>query len=137
MKQRITQLLSILLFITGVGTLALSQIHILASTKIFAAEIGFYLFLFVIFGLTTGFNAVLIEKPRSIFFFILSGLLASGAGVIYLRILQTDVAAQDALTMDDVQSSFQMAIGAIVIYLLGVITIPVLKWNEIKLADTS
>ena len=55
-----------ILLLVGVGHLAVSQIHIAAITKIFANQIGFYLFVFVIFGLTTGFNAVLIEKPFSV-----------------------------------------------------------------------
>ena len=43
-----------ILLLVGVGHLAVSQIHIAAITKIFANQIGFYLFVFVIFGLTTG-----------------------------------------------------------------------------------
>ena len=36
-----------ILLITALGQLAVSKIHILASTKVFASEIGFYLFIFI------------------------------------------------------------------------------------------
>ena len=76
-----------ILFIVGVGQLAISQIHIAATTKIFANQIGFYLFVFMIFGLTTGFNAVLIEKPRSVVLLLVSGALTAWGGIVYLRLL--------------------------------------------------
>ena len=58
-----------IMLINGLGQLALSQVHILAITKLFANQIGVYLFLFVIFGLTASFNAFSLEKRRSIILF--------------------------------------------------------------------
>lgn len=134
MRPIILRILTIVLFIVGVGQLALSQIHIVASTKIFANEIGLYLFMFIIFGLTTGFNAVLIETPRSVLSLIFSGLVAAGSGFIYLRLLQADVISQDALTMADVNDSFRLVVAAMVIYLIGAIVVPLLSWPDVKAA---
>lgn len=136
MKDILLKLATGIVFLTGVGDLAASQVHVGASTKIFANQIGIYLFLFIIFGLTTAFNAVLLEKMRSVFFFVLSGLIATGAGYIYLGLLRADVAAQERLTMADVQTSFTMVVVSMVVYAVGVIVIPVLKWEEIKLAES-
>ncbi len=132
MRPLILRLLTIIVFVVGVGQLALSQIHILASTKIFANQIGIYLFAFIIFGLTTGFNSVLIETPRSLVSLIVSGLIAAGSGVIYLRLLQADVMQQDALTMADVNDSFQLVVVSIVVYLVGAIVVPLLSWPDVR-----
>ncbi len=136
MKDIILKLVTGILFITGIGELAISQIHIEASTKIFANQIGFYLFLFIIFGMTTAFNGMLLEKLRSVLLFVLSGLLAAWAGFRYIRLLQADVAAQDGLSMADVQTSFTLVIVSVVIYLISVFVVPLLKWEEIKLAES-
>ena len=121
-----------IMLISALGELAMSQIHIQAITKIFASEIGIYLFLFIIFGLTTAFNAYLLEKRTSLIFFALSGLMAVGAGYVYLRIMQTDVAAQEALTMADVRTSWLLVIISMGIYLVGLLVVPVLAWGTIK-----
>ena len=132
MRPIILRILTIFVFIVGVGQLALSQIHILASTKIFASQIGLFLFIFIIFGLTTGFNAILIETPRSVLSLIVSGVIASVSGVIYLRLMQADVAKQDALTMADVSDSWQLAIAAIGVYIVAAIVVPLLSWPDVR-----
>ena len=121
-----------IMLISALGELAMSQIHIQAITKIFANEIGIYLFLFIIFGLTTAFNAYLLEKRTSLILLTLSGLMAVGAGYVYLRIMQTDVAAQEALTMADVRTSWLLVIISMGIYLVGLLVIPVFAWGNIK-----
>ncbi|MEM7114621.1 MAG: hypothetical protein AAF614_19445 [Chloroflexota bacterium] len=126
---------SIILFIVGVGQLAISQIHIAATTKIFANQIGIYLFLFIIFGLTTGINAVLIEKPMSLVSFVGSSILGSWGGIVYLRLLQADVIRQEQLTMADVNDSFRIVAASIVIYLVGAIIVSVLSWPDVKKAS--
>ena len=133
-REFILRILTIVLFVVGVGQLAVSEIHIVASTKVFANQIGLYLFMFIIFGLTTGFNALLIEKPRSIASLIISGVLASWGGLIFLRLLQADVAQQEQLTMADVGQSFQMVSVSIVIYLAGSIAVSFLSWPDVKAA---
>lgn len=128
------RILTAILFIVGVGQLAISQIHIAAASKIFANQIGLYLFLFIIFGLTTGLNAVLIEKPMSLISFVGSSILGSWGGFIYLRLLQADVIKQEQLTMADVSDSFQLVAASIVIYLVGSIIVSVLSWPDVKKA---
>lgn len=131
------RIVTAILLIVGVGHLAVSQVHIAATTKIFANQIGFYLFLFIIFGLTTGFNAVLIEKPLSVVSLIVSSILSSVGGFVYLRLLQADVLSQDKLTMADVSDSFQMVAASIGIYLIGAIIIVVLSWPDVKAASNN
>jgi hypothetical protein len=114
------------------GQLAISQVHISAATKVFAKEIGFYLFFFVIFCLITGFNAFLLEKHKGIAFFAFTNWITAGAGYIYLRILQTDVANQQALTLADVQVSWVLVIVAIVICLINSFAISFLSWGQVK-----
>ena len=121
-----------IMLINGLGQLALSQVHILAITKLFANQIGVYLFLFVIFGLTASFNAFSLEKRRSIILFTVSSWLTAGIGYIYLSLMQTDVAAQGALTMADVRSSSMLVGISIAIYLVGSLVIPWLSWGNVK-----
>ncbi len=66
MKDLILKVIVGLLLISALGELAMSQIHIQAITRIFANEIGIYLFLFIIFGLTTAFNAYLLENRNKL-----------------------------------------------------------------------
>jgi hypothetical protein len=129
------RIVSAILFIVGVGQLAISQIHISAATKIFANQIGIYLFIFIIFGLTTGLNAVLIDKPRSILSLVGSSIIGSIGGVVYLRLLQADVLRQEQLTMADVNDSFQLVTASIVIYLVGSIIVSILSWPDVKAAS--
>lgn len=124
-----------IMLLSALGELAMSQIHIQAITKIFANEIGIYLFLFIIFGLTTAFNAYILEKRSGLILLTLSGLMAVGAGYVYLMLMQTDVAAQDALTMADVRTSWLLVSISMGTYLVGVLVIPVLAWGSLKEAQ--
>jgi len=107
----------------------------LAITKLFANEIGVYLFMFVIFGLTATFNAFSLEKRRSIIFFSVSCWVTAVFGYVYLTLMQTDVAAQDALTMADVRTSWLLIVTSIGIYLVGSLVIPWLSWGNVKTAE--
>lgn len=135
MRNIILKIIVAIVLVNGIAEVALSQVHILAATKLFVTEIGFYLFLFIIFGLTTAFNGLLLETPRGIILLIVSGAIASGAGFIYLRLMQADVAKQAALTMEDVQTSAMLVAASIVIYLGGSILISILSWSDLKAAD--
>lgn len=129
------RILTGILLIMGVGQLAISQVHIEAATKIFANQIGFYLFVFMIFGLTTGFNAVLIEKPISILSLIVSSILSAVGGVVYLRLLQADVLRQEQLTMADVNDSFRLVLFSVIVYLVGSILVSLLSWPDVRAAS--
>lgn len=132
MKEWILRILRGIALINAFGQLALSQIHIEAITKIFVKEIGFYLFFFIIFCLLTGFNTYLSENRRGLVLLVLSNWVTVIAGGIYLRILQTDVANQDVLTLADVQFSWMLAIAAVVICLVNSVAIPYLSWGQVK-----
>ncbi|MCB0130443.1 MAG: hypothetical protein KDD78_06330 [Caldilineaceae bacterium] len=132
MKEWTLKIVVGMMLISALGELAMSQIHIQAITKIFANEIGFYLFLFIIFGLTTAFNAYLLEKRTGLIILAISGLLAVGAGYIYLDLMQTDVAAQASLTMADVRTSWLLVVISMGIYLVGLLVVPMLAWGTIK-----
>ena len=134
MRTTLLRILTIILFIFGVGHLAISQIHISAATKIFANQIGLYLFIFIIFGLTTGLNAVLIEKPSSLISLIGSSIIGSWGGFIYLRLLQADVVRQEQLTMADISDSYWLVAVSIAIYLVGSIVVSVLSWSDVVAA---
>lgn len=121
-----------IVFLTGLGELALSQIHILASTKIFASEIGIYLFLFIIFGLVVSFNIFLLEKIQGMIFFIVSCWITAGTGYIYLKILQADLAAQKTLTLADAGQSILLVTISIVVCLISSIVIPLLGWEKLE-----
>ena len=137
MKEWTIKIASGFLLLNALGTLALSQVHILAITKIFAPEIGFYLFFFVIFGLTTGFNAYLANKRTNILLFIITSFLVIGAGLIYLQIMQGDVTKQAALTMNDaaIRNSWWLVIISLIIYGAGLIILPVLSWGNMETAE--
>ncbi len=117
--------------LTGIGGLAVSQVHILTITKLFVREIGFYLFLFVIFGLTTSFNTFLLDKRRGIIFFVLSGWFAAAAGIVYVQLLQADVADQASLALADVQTSFYIVIASIAVYMIASLAVPILSWGNV------
>ena len=135
MKDWVFKITKGIVLINGLGQLAVSQIHILASTKLFASEIGVYLFMFVIFGLVTAFNTFLLKKLQGMIFFIVSCWVTAGSGYIYLKLLQADVAAQEALTMAEVNDSWMLAVISIGICLIGSVAIPLLGWKEIKTTE--
>jgi membrane associated rhomboid family serine protease len=123
--------------INGLGELAVSQIHILVSAKVFAAEIGIYLFLFIISGLVTSFNIFLLKKMQGMIFLIVSCWITAGSGYIYLRILQADVATQKALTMADANTSWLLVAISIFVCLVASFAIPLLGWDQLKRTEIS
>ncbi len=132
MKEWILKAAIGIVLVNGLGELALSQIHILAITKLFANEIGIYLFMFIIFGITAAFNALSLERRRNIILFTVSCWVTAVFGYIYLTLMQTDVAAQNTLTMADVQTSWLLIAISIGIYLVGSLVIPWLSWGNVK-----
>ena len=135
MKNVILKIIVGIMLLSGVGELALSQIHILASTKVFATEIGIFLFMFIIFGLTTSFNGLLLDKRRGIFLLIVMSLLAAGAGFIYLQLLLADVNQQSTLALKDVRNSALLVAASMIIYVVGAVLISVLRWGDLKTVE--
>ena len=134
MREWILRIFRGIALINAFGQLAISQVHISAATKVFAKEIGFYLFLFIIFCIVTGFNTFLLEKNRGIVFFAFTNWIAAGAGYMYLHILRTDIANQKALTLADVQLSWVLVIVSIAICLINSLAIPFLSWGKVKMS---
>lgn len=135
MKEWILKIAVGIVLLNGLGELALTQIHVLAITKLFANEIGLYLFMFIIFGLTASFNAFSLERRRNIILFTVSCWVTAVFGYVYLSLMQTDVTAQAALTMADVQASWMLIVISIGIYLVGSLAIPWLSWGNVKTAE--
>lgn len=134
MKEMLLKFAVGIVFVNALGQLAGSQIHILAITKLFAREVGFYLFLFIIFGLVTGFNVFILDKKKGLLFFAFSCWVTIVAALIYMNILRTDVAAQESLAMADVQQSWMLMVISIVINLVGSLLIPLLGWRNAGVA---
>ena len=135
MKEWILKIAVGIVLINGLGELALTQIHVLAITKLFANEIGVYLFMFIILGMTASFNVLSLEKRLSIIFFAVSCWVTAIFGYVYLTLMQNDVAAQGTLTMADVQTSWLLIVISIGIYLVGSLVIPWLSWGNVKTAE--
>ncbi len=103
--------------------LALSQIHINVITKVFASEIGFYLFLFILFGLVMTFSLSSMKRDSKKPIYIALTIAALGSGFVYLRMLFADIATGQYLTMDVAMLSIIVSILSLVIYLVGTIVI--------------
>ena len=132
MKELLFKFAKVIAFVNALGQLAGSQIHILAITKLFAREVGIYLFMFIIFGLVTGFNVFLLDKKKGLLFFTFSSWVTVLAGFIYLNILRTEIAAQETLSMVDVQQSWMLMIISIGIYGVSSFLIPLLGWRDAR-----
>lgn len=118
---------SFLMGFAALGNLALSQIHIGTITKVFAPEVGFYFFLYIIFGLVTFMNTMNMKKPDStISSSILLAVFAIAvtiAGSVYIKILLDDVATENLLTQKDINLTLVVAIVSMIIYLVGSLTV--------------
>ena len=78
----------------------------------------------------TGFNSLLLETYRGIVFFAFTNWLTIGAGYMYLRILEADIADQQALTLADVQLTRNLVIASIIICLINSVVLSYLSWSK-------
>lgn len=131
MKERFLNYIIMIMGFTALFQLAISQVHIKTITKIFSPEIGFYLFLFMIFGLVTLFNLTSIKKSRNDILFAFISALLVFVGVVYSRILLNNYRIHESITYNDIYFSLYMIIISMVIYGVGTITILVIK-NRLK-----
>lgn len=129
MKEKLFNITILLMSITAILQLAASQIHIKTITKVFVTEIGFYLFLFIIFGLVTLFNLTTIKKSTNDFMFVLCSLVVSGVGIKYLQLLLNDYNSYDSIKFKDIYESLYMVIAGIAIYAFGTIYVVISKKN--------
>ncbi|WZL81185.1 hypothetical protein QBE53_15495 [Vallitaleaceae bacterium 9-2] len=101
--------------------LALSQIHISAITKVFVLEVGFFLFLFIIFGLLITFNLLSKNNESSKFLFQTTGsiFIACATGIYYMYLMYNDYINNELVTIDQIQLSLIIVGSGIGTYILG------------------
>lgn len=127
MKTKLFNITIFIMSITALLELAMSQVHIKTITKLFTAEVGFYLFLFIIFGLVTLFNLTSIKQSTNNMLLIFCSTIAVGVGFKYIKILLNDFKVYDNIKFSDISNSLYVAIGGIVIYGLGTIIVLLTK----------
>lgn len=124
---RVSSFYIILLFgILSIGNLAGLQFHIEIITKVFAPEIGFYYFLFIIFGIVTFLNGMNLKNKREGHLFnmlVLAGsaVLETLVGYTYIGIIQTDLETSTILEFSDVRVIFYATVVSVFVYALGTI----------------
>lgn len=121
MKEKLFTVSKLLLIITALFELAISQVHILMITKLFTSYVGFYLFVFVIAGMLVLFNlsSMTVDNSGKLKDFIMAivGALASGGFFVYIS--WTDFLTQESIVMEDIRLSLAIIIIGLVVYLLG------------------
>ena len=124
------KLLNITIYVTctmALLQLVLSQMHIGVITKVFATDVGFYFFLFVIFGLVTVFNMKNVKKSNNSILLIICSAIAIVVGIKYIHILLDDVSQGKLLTYNDIVGSLYNVIASIIIYGVGTATVVITK----------
>ncbi|GKX29420.1 hypothetical protein SH1V18_19000 [Vallitalea longa] len=124
------KLLNITIYVTctmALLQLVLSQMHISVITKVFATDVGFYFFLFIIFGLVTVFNMKNVKQSNNSILLIICSAIAIVVGIKYIHILLDDVSQGKLLTYNDIVVSLYNVIASIIIYGVGTITVVITK----------
>lgn len=124
------KLLNITIYVTctmALLQLVLSQMHISVITKVFATDVGFYFFLFIIFGLVTVFNMKNVKNSNNSILLIICSAIAIVVGIKYIHILLDDVSQGKLLTYNDIVGSLYNVIASIIIYGVGTVTVVMTK----------
>lgn len=132
MKQRLFKISKFAISTMALFQLAISQVHIKVITKVFASNIGFYLFLFILFGLVMTFSLSSMKKAGKMPLYLVLTVAAIANGIIYLNMLFADIATGAYLTMDVALFSIVISMVTLAIYLLGTITILLTREKEEK-----
>lgn len=119
MKEKLYFMAKYLIFITAITQLAISQLHIGVITRVFDPAIGFYLFLFTIFGVLMAFNSSSYKTGQKTLIFVGGAVAAVLTGIKFVSIIFIDIAAGQLLTFEDAQKSITVAIVTIVIYAIS------------------
>jgi hypothetical protein len=122
MKEKLFYISKWSVFFIAIIQLAISQIHIAIITKVFETDVGFFLFLFIIFGLVSAFNAVSAKKGKKMYLDFTTAITSSLAGYRYLTTVFANIAPDKLLTFEDASISIYISIVAIFIYIVGTIT---------------
>ncbi|WP_461207097.1 hypothetical protein [Clostridium sp. DL1XJH146] len=121
MKEKVFNISKFVMFFVAMIQLALSQIHIDIITKVFATNVGFYLFLFIIFGMIIALNVVSTKSDGKMLVVAFGAIMSSAAGIKYLQMVLADISAGNLLTFQEASISIYFSIFSIVVYLLGTI----------------
>lgn len=114
-ESKIDKLIKILVFVAGISQLVLSQVHISAISKLFVKEVGFYLFMFILFGIilvpmVISFND---EHAKTYVTSILFLVVTIVLGVITVVLMNNSLSdPQTKATFQDIQWSFLLIGGA-------------------------
>lgn len=127
MKTKLLNITILIMSITALLELAMSQVHIKTITKLFSAEVGFYLFLFIIFGLVTLFNLTSIKQSNNNALFILCTVIVVAMGVKYIKLLLNDYRVYENIIFSDISNALYLAIAGMIIYGLGTIIVVLTK----------
>ncbi|MCG8572798.1 MAG: hypothetical protein MJB14_21915 [Spirochaetes bacterium] len=118
MKEKLFHFFKYSIFAVALLQLALSQIHISVITKVFATHIGFYLFLFILFGLVLAFNVVTLKRKSNMLPAVLFSIAALVSGYIYLKILYTSIGTSKVLVFDDVLVLVLFSVLSLLVYVV-------------------
>ncbi len=121
MKTTIYNISKYIILAVALLQLAISQIHIEIITKVYETNVGFYLFLFIIFGLVVAFNSISNKKKSKMFIDLFGSVVAVFAGYQYITIVFANIAPDRLLNYQDIQYSIYISIAAIAIYIIGTI----------------
>lgn len=112
-----------LMIIVSLLELALSQIHIKAITAMFHVTLGFYLFLFILFGLLLMFLLTSLKdiSINSMFKIALTGFISSGSAAYCIYLMLGDYKSHNNIALSDFRLSLILLISAIGVYSLGIL----------------
>lgn len=120
--QRLSYKLFLLLVVlAGALELALSGYHISAITIMFSRQIGFYLFLFILFGILLVAISTSIKDMdlSNAFKLILTSGAASISGAYTAYLMWHDFKASKSIVFSNFRTSFFLIIAGVAIYVVG------------------
>lgn len=132
MKGKLFNISKYLIFITAIAQLALSQIHIDIITKVFDPAIGFYLFLFTIFGVLMAFNSSSFKSGEKTLLLVGGCAAAVITGILYLNVVFADIATAKLLTFEAAKTSIIAAVITIAIYVISTPVMIISGYNNEK-----
>lgn len=119
MKDVRLKIARLILLTAALGQLASSQIHIGIITKIFEPSIGFFLFLFITFGVVLSFLSTSFKHGSNPVLLILALVAAVGTGVKYVVMIIQDVQMENLLTFAEVRLSLFISITVIALFIFS------------------
>lgn len=125
MKKRLINITIIVMSLTAMLELALSQVHIKTITQVFATNIGFYLFSFILLGLIIIFNVLTIKKDCNKIMLTITTVLSTIIGLKYIQILIHDINNYSYVGFTDIKNSLILTIIGMFVYIIGTIILVV------------